>query len=117
MKPSDVVISGLPPFIGMFGSCEAEVMAACMVKTLAVNGDEFRAVELAEIAKTIGDLAQVPCSYWRALLTNPFTRPSIERLAIIRDDEYGKYQYVEQCGGGYRFTFAGLLRLSKRVKP
>ena len=39
MKPSDVVISGLPPFIGMFGSCEAEVMTACMVKTLAVNGE------------------------------------------------------------------------------
>lgn len=116
MKPSDISISGFPPFVGMFGSCEAEVMAACMVKTLAVTGDEFRGMELAEIAKTIGDLASEP-GYWRELITNPFARPSLERLMSVRNDSYGRYQYVEACERGcYQFTFAGLLRLSKNLR-
>lgn len=108
-KPSQVQFSSFPPFVGTFDRTETECTAAVIVKTLALRGDTWRAIDCSELAAVFDELTGPKNSDWHKLFNNPFITVDLHGLV---DRGYAAWR---KAGKAIEFTEIGRGRLEKWV--
>lgn len=113
-KPSQVDLDGsFPPLCDTFRKTEAEVCAAWLVRTCALDGDAWRPLTFVEVRDRMRADMDSKVDPWGALVLNPFARPDPHRLV---GDGFAEWIGEEETERQVQFTAAGFDALRKWVR-
>ena len=112
-KPSEVVLTTPCPLTDCFGKTEREQAAFMLVRALAENGDEWRAITNVEVFATFKRDVEAKREPAIDLCQNPFFRPDVFGLVAM-----GCVVQVGENGPTMTsaFTPEGIARMSKWVR-
>lgn len=116
LPPSSLDVLTFPALLGTMGRAEAEQMAALIVRALAVNGDTWRPIGIAEVLAVIEADIAAGHGPWARLNRNPFYNPSPSALLEAGTEPERFAQWFDKEGGLLQFTPAGIARLTRTHK-